>query len=118
MSRLPLLAERPLSSRIANWRGLTVTAAAFVAQAEQLARVLPEARHCINLAENRYHFLLGWVAACLREQVMLLPPNQLPAVLDELQRQYPSHHVFDDAAAEKLRRSATRRSRSRSSPAS
>ncbi len=102
MSRLPLLAERTLESGIANWRGARVDAATFVAQAAQLATALPDARHCINLAENRYHFLLGWTAACLREQVMLLPPNQLPAVLADLRREYPSHHVFDDAAAERL----------------
>src|ERR1041384_6415052 len=102
MNLLPLIAERAAASRIANWRGAPVTAAEFMAQAAQLARALPDASHCINLAENRYHFLLGWVAACLREQVMLLPPNQLPAVLTELQREYPGSHVFDDDAAERL----------------
>jgi acyl-coenzyme A synthetase/AMP-(fatty) acid ligase len=102
MNSLPLLTERAAGDRIAQWRGAPVDTASFVAQAEQLARALPEASHCINLAENRYHFLLAWVAACLRGQVMLLPPNQLPAVLDELRREYPRHHVFDDAAAENL----------------
>jgi len=102
MNPLPLIAERAAASRIANWRGAPVTAAEFMAQAAQLASALPDASHCINLAENRYHFLLGWVAACLREQVMLLPPNQLPAVLTELQEEYPRNHVFDDAAAERL----------------
>jgi 3-hydroxymyristoyl/3-hydroxydecanoyl-(acyl carrier protein) dehydratase len=95
---LPLLAPRALDSPIAHWRGAAVSTATFVAQAGRLAQRLPEARYCINLAENRFHFLLGWVAACLRGQVTLLPPNQLPAVLDELRREYACH-LFDDAVA-------------------
>lgn len=102
MNRLPLLTDASPQAAIATYRGEPVIVARFVAQAAQLARALPDARYCINLAGNRYHFLLGWVAACRREQVTLLPANQTPAVLAELQREYPSHHVFDDTCAERL----------------
>ena len=54
----------PVSRTTAN---ATIRAGQFVAQAEHVARALPRAAHVINLSENRYHFLLGWVAACLRE---------------------------------------------------
>jgi acyl-coenzyme A synthetase/AMP-(fatty) acid ligase len=102
MQMLPLLSNAALDASIAMRGNERVTTAAFVAQAEALARQLPGEQYLINLVENRYHFLLGWVAACLRNQVTVLPPNQTAATLAELRREYPSHHVFDDDAAERL----------------
>ena len=100
MNTLPLLSGT--SANIATYRGKTMSREIFVAQAGRIARAMPEAQHCINLAENRYHFLLGWVAACLRGQVTLLPPNQTPAVLADLRGAYAFNHVFDDATAANL----------------
>ncbi len=96
MQALRLLAVDGLDSRIAHYRNATVRAAQFVAQAEHVARALPRAAHVINLSENRYHFLLGWVAACLREQVTLLPSDRTQDVLSRLRRDYPDHHSIDD----------------------
>ena len=89
MQALRLLAIDSLDARIAHYRDATIDAGQFVAQAEYMARALPAAAHVINLSENRYHFLLGWVAACLREQVTLLPPAQSDDVLAKLRREYP-----------------------------
>lgn len=79
-----------------------MTTAAFITQAQTLAQGFPDLPYAVNLAENRYHFLLGWVAACLRGQVTLLPPNKTPAMLDEVRRDHPGNHVFDDAAAARM----------------
>ncbi len=102
MQALRLLAIDKLDARIAYYRDAAIGTRQFVAQAEQLARALPRAAHVINLAENRYHFLLGWVAACLREQVTLLPPGQTDDVLAILRLEYPDHHTLDDALIERL----------------
>jgi acyl-CoA synthetase (AMP-forming)/AMP-acid ligase II len=99
MPALPLLSNLDLETVIAVHGGERVTTARFVAQAEALARQLPDKRHLIHLAGNRYLFLLGWVAACLRGQVMLLPSNQGAATLTELRGEFPDSHVFDDTAA-------------------
>jgi acyl-coenzyme A synthetase/AMP-(fatty) acid ligase len=56
----------------------------------------------INLSENRYHFLLGWVAACLRNQVTLLPSGRTDDVLARLRHQYPDHHTIDGESIERL----------------
>ena len=92
-----LLADRP-DIPIAYYRDTTVDACRFVAEAELLALSLPEAAYVINLSENRYHFLLGWVAACLRGQVTLLPSARSEEALGPLRREYPDHHVIDDAS--------------------
>jgi acyl-coenzyme A synthetase/AMP-(fatty) acid ligase len=102
MQPLRLLAIDELDARIAHYRDTTISAGQFVAQAEQVARALPRAAHVINLAENRYHFLLGWVAACLRDQVTLLPPGQTEDVLAKLHLDYPDHHTLDDNSIECL----------------
>jgi acyl-coenzyme A synthetase/AMP-(fatty) acid ligase len=96
MQTLRLLAVEGPDARIANYRDTTIRAAQFVAQAEYVARTMPAAAHVINLSENRYHFLLGWVAACLREQVTLLPSDRTDDVLARLRREYPDHHSIDD----------------------
>jgi acyl-coenzyme A synthetase/AMP-(fatty) acid ligase len=85
------------SGALVSYGGTTVSAAQFAAQAERLSRTLPEAAFAINLAENRHHFLLGWVAAALREQVTLLPSGQTDDVIARLRREYPGHHMLDDA---------------------
>jgi acyl-coenzyme A synthetase/AMP-(fatty) acid ligase len=102
MRELRLLTVDGPDERIAYYRNATVRAAQFVAQAEHVARVLPRAAHVINLSENRYHFLLGWVAACLREQVTLLPSDRTVDVLSRLRREYPDNHSIDDELIERL----------------
>jgi acyl-coenzyme A synthetase/AMP-(fatty) acid ligase len=91
-----LLASR-FSGALVSYRGAPIHTAQFVAQAEQLARTLPTAAFAINLAENRHHFLLGWVAAILRDQVTLLPPGQADEAIAKLRREYPDHHTLEDA---------------------
>jgi acyl-coenzyme A synthetase/AMP-(fatty) acid ligase len=102
MQALGLLAVDKLDARIAYYRGATIGAGQFVAQAEHVTRLLPRAEHAINLAENRYHFLLGWVAACLSEQVTLLPSGRSDDVLAKLRHEYPHQHTIDDTTIERL----------------
>jgi acyl-coenzyme A synthetase/AMP-(fatty) acid ligase len=102
MQALRLLAIDRLDARIAHYRDAVVGAGQFIAQAEAVARALPRTVHVINVAENRFHFLLGWVAACLREQVTLLPPGQTDDALAKLRLAYPDHHTLDDATVERL----------------
>jgi acyl-coenzyme A synthetase/AMP-(fatty) acid ligase len=98
MSGLPLLASTPPDACIAHYQNRPVTTGEFAAQAQALADLLPQAEFAINLAENRYHFLLAWTAACLRGQTTLLPPSQSPAALTALRAAFSGHHVIDDAA--------------------
>ena len=102
MQGLRLLAVDGLDARIAYYRNATVHAGQFVAHVEHVARALPRAAHVINLSENRYHFLLGWVAACLRNQVTLLPSGRTDDVLAKLRHQYPDHHTIDGESIERL----------------
>jgi len=98
MKTLPLLVVDSLDAHIASYRNVPVAAREFVAQAEYVAQALPRAAHVINLSENRYHFLLGWVAACLRGQVTLLPSSRSDDVVGKLRHEHPDHHTIDDVS--------------------
>lgn len=74
--------------------------ARFERHVRALADALPEARHAINLCENRYRFIVALCAAALRGQVTLLPSSRAPAVIDGVQRDYPGAICLGDRALE------------------
>lgn len=97
---LPLFDVDALDAGVAHYRGEKIRASQFIAHAEALSRALPARSHAINLAENRYHFLIGWAAACLRGQLTLLPSSQAVSAVEDLARTYTDHHVIDDERME------------------
>ncbi len=63
----------------------------------QLAAKLPDdARFAINLCNDRYHFLVAFLAIAMKGQTNLLPPNQAPGVQRELLQQYSGCHIVCD----------------------
>ena len=68
----------------------------FLSEVAQVAERLPERRFLVNFCSDRYHFAVGLGAALLRDQVCLLPPNQTPEMLTQLQREYESLYVLSD----------------------
>ncbi len=100
---LPLLAARDLAAPLAWRRGVPISAARFLGQAQALARTLPDQRFAINLCQDRYRFALGLAAALLRGQTSLMPPNALPQTLAALlgsasQARDVPYAMVDDAA--------------------
>jgi acyl-coenzyme A synthetase/AMP-(fatty) acid ligase/3-hydroxymyristoyl/3-hydroxydecanoyl-(acyl carrier protein) dehydratase len=100
---LPLLAARELAAPLAWRRGVAISAAAFLGQAQALARQLPASGRPINLCQDRYGFALGLAAALLRGQTSLMPPNALPETLATLleqgeETQHRPYAMVDDAA--------------------
>lgn len=87
---------------IAWLRGAPVTQAQTQTNAARLAAALPEASHLVNLCGNRYYFLLAWLAAGARRQVVLLPSDQSPGTLAALRAAYPLLEVLDDARVASL----------------
>jgi acyl-coenzyme A synthetase/AMP-(fatty) acid ligase len=71
---------------------------AFLRRARELAVHLPEARHAILLCEDRHRFLLGFCAAALRGQAVLLPPSRAPACIADILARHPGSHCIDDEA--------------------
>lgn len=94
---LPLIAAYSPSAVLAWRKDGPVTQGQFAAEAMALAEQLPQGQQAINLCEDRYRFMLGLAAVCLRGQTNLLPASNAPAVIDALLQRYPESYVLDDA---------------------
>lgn len=111
--RLPLLSHPDPAQPFVWHRGEAVTVGEFLCQAQALADELPQCDYAINLCEDRYHFLLAFVAMLLRRQVNLLPANRssgevssvsarygdCPCLVDEVQGELslPQHTIAPQA---------------------
>lgn len=96
MNDLPLLGDFEATGVVA-WRGeRPVECRRFLADIERLARRLPERSCVFNLCKDRYRFLVGFAAAVLRGQTSLLPPSEVPRVLQDIAERYPAVYCLTD----------------------
>lgn len=96
MNDLPLLGHFEATGVVA-WRGeRPVECRGFVAEVKRLAERLPARAYVFNLCKDRYHFLVGFAAALLRRQTSLLPPSEVPRVLQDIAERYPEVYCLTD----------------------
>ena len=86
---LSLLPSYQVDSRIAWWRGDSVSYPHFLASMFWLAERLPASRYAFNLCEERFLFLVGFSAVLHRGQTNLLPANRLPGEIRKVAEAYP-----------------------------
>ena len=98
MATAPLVRGFGAGAAFAYRKGVRITVERFLADASQLAAVLPDRNYLLNLCSDRYHFAVGFAAALLRRQVNLLPPNETPDLIERLVSQYPGVHCLSDRA--------------------
>ena len=96
MTGLSILRHENLSTMVAVDATGSVTAARFVADAQALARQLPDSGYVVNLCADRYRFAVGFVAALLRRQVTLLPSSEAASPLASLLDTYPDTYFLCD----------------------
>lgn len=96
---IPLLARQP-GDPIAIRRGVVVTAAEFLSEANGVAAALPASGSVINVCEDRYRFFVGFAAALARGLTTLLPPNPLANTVNGIQREWPGSVVLGDSGGE------------------
>jgi uncharacterized membrane protein YeaQ/YmgE (transglycosylase-associated protein family) len=75
-----------------------ITLETFLSEVRGLAATLPDARHAINLCDDRYRFLVAFCAVALRGQTTLLPPSRAPATIGCVQQQHPDSYCIGDMA--------------------
>jgi acyl-coenzyme A synthetase/AMP-(fatty) acid ligase len=95
------LFEPAAHARTLAWHdGRAITVAQFLAQAAALAERLPSHGQPVNLCTDRYLFTLGFVAALMRGQMSLMPPNAMPQTLRQVAQPDapPPYALVDDAA--------------------
>lgn len=97
-------ASYPLTARrsddvIACVDGVEVRVDEFIGRVEALAAGLPDHRYVINLANDRYTFLLGFCAAVVAGQCTLLPPNRQRETVQGIAADFADSYVFEQAEA-------------------
>jgi acyl-coenzyme A synthetase/AMP-(fatty) acid ligase len=98
MALVAALSHADAADTLAFRDAQAVSAAQFVVDVERVAQMLPARRYLINLCADRYRFSVGLIAALVRGQVSLLPPDQTTDMLRRLQREYGDLYVLDDRA--------------------
>lgn len=99
MTAIPLIRDFKRNRAIATNGTDTWTQEEFLGAANALADELGQGDHVINLCQNRYYFLLGFVAAIMSRKVTLLPPNNQETTVTGLLQQYPETTVVTDTDA-------------------
>lgn len=102
MTCLPLLRGYGADAVFAHREGRAIIIGEFLHDVAQLAALLPGRRYVLNLCTDRYHFVVGFAAALLREQVSLLPPNHTAELIEQLRRQYADVYCLTDACPDHL----------------
>ena len=93
---------------VALWHGRVISEGRFFSHVHEISQSLPAAVCGLNLCEDRYRFLVAFLALQLRGQRTVLPPNQTEKVIAELIDRYPSAYLLTDpedrrdAAAERF----------------
>jgi acyl-coenzyme A synthetase/AMP-(fatty) acid ligase len=93
---LSILRHAELSAAVAVDAAGPVSAATFLADAQALARRLPDCGYVVNLCADRYRFTVGFIAALLRRQVTLLPSSEASSPLLTLLDTYPDTYFLCD----------------------
>ena len=76
-----------------------ISLAQCIAEAAAFAERLPAHGQPVNLCSDRYLFTLALLAALLRGQTSLMPPNAMPHTLQQLgDPASPAYALVDDAS--------------------
>lgn len=85
------------SDDVVAWgQGALRTAGQFLAHVLSLAESLPDRSTVLNLASNRYEFLVGFAAAIVRGQVTLLPQSRASHALRRIADDFPGSYALTD----------------------
>ena len=86
MNRAALLGPYHADTVLAWENGRSITYSHFLSDVGALAELLPEQSTVMNLAADRYRFLVGFAAALVRGQTTLLPPSRATGALAQIAR--------------------------------
>jgi acyl-coenzyme A synthetase/AMP-(fatty) acid ligase len=68
----------------------------FLSDVARLADRLPAQKYVVNLCTDRYRFMVGFAAALRREQITLMPANDMGRTLEALASDYPDLYALAD----------------------
>lgn len=96
MSHYPILGDSALDKILICHKGQAINRSEFLAQVLALSKQLPDHRYVINLCEDRYHFMVGFMAGLIKGQVNILPPNRVGVTIARLKQSYSDIYALVD----------------------
>jgi acyl-coenzyme A synthetase/AMP-(fatty) acid ligase len=96
MHDTPLIGPYSSDDVLAWGHGGSYSASRFLGDALFLAESLPDRSATLNLATNRYEFLVGLAAAIMRRQVTLLPQSRAPQALLRIAGDFAGSYALTD----------------------
>lgn len=94
---LPLLRLSPTEGSIVEVAGgQSISREIFLAQVQRVATKLPTHRYAFNLCEDRYLFMVAFVAVLWREQTNLLPAYRHSSEIQKVAANYPDSYCLTD----------------------
>jgi acyl-coenzyme A synthetase/AMP-(fatty) acid ligase len=99
MDTSPLFSHESPDAVVAYRRGDAVSARRFLADATQLAAILPDGDHVLNVCLDRYRFTVGLAACLMTGRVSLLPSTHTPEVIRQLAHFAPDVFCLTDDQA-------------------
>ena len=96
MKALSLVGLSQPENIIAWYQGTAISCGTFLAHVADCMETLPDTGHVLNLCVDRYHFLVGFAAALLRQQITLLPPSRASKVIEHIGRTYSKCYLLTD----------------------
>lgn len=89
MKQLPLFPKDALNNCCIFFQDGQLSYSQVLYRAERLAKRLPDTSHCILLCERRDLFIIGFIAALMRRQTLLLPSNRTEGAVRDMLVNYP-----------------------------
>ena len=95
-SREDHIATRLRNKKTPNSQNLIVDVSEFLSDVIALADALPERSFAINICNDRYYFLVSFIAVIVRGQCNLLPANKKIVTQERLSYRYSNCYVIHD----------------------
>lgn len=101
-NHLPLMAVSSELTTVAFYEGRIIDRKTFLFHVALVRRELFKNKYCINLCENRYHFLVVFSACIANGQISLLPSSRATREIERLQDLYNDNYIIDDRSTTEI----------------
>lgn len=90
------LSVRELEAGFAFYNDSVISRAMFLQHIAAACRNIPDSEYVINLCEDRYLFMVAFIACLCKKQISLLPPNRLELEIKNLKLKYKNCSCISD----------------------
>ncbi|MBL4762131.1 MAG: acyl-CoA synthetase [Gammaproteobacteria bacterium] len=95
-----------MDTPVAYHDGCYISYSKLLNDVSSLVERLPKCLHQINLCENRYYYLVSFLAALQLDQIVILPPSRAKKDIVDIENEHESVYRLIDAVEDKVESSS------------